>query len=140
MLGIEAARDPRKQPAHIGAGKKNRVWRNRIARPPADEAPGRFGGEEDFLTLPSIIEGEMRWTGLLQACHVKNQCTAVRIRWPIEPRLLTKLRQTERTAIVVKSRIRHPSILSRLALLGWRIRNSQLLGQHSGRISDSKPH
>jgi hypothetical protein len=115
MLGIEPARDPRKYPAHIARGQKNRVRGDRIARFLAGQTPARLGGEEDFLAPPPIIEGEMWRTGLLQTGDIKNPCAAIRMRWAIEPRFFAKLRQTEGTAIVVKSRIRHPSILSRLA-------------------------
>ena len=119
MLGIEPARDSRKHSAHIGAGKKNCARGNRIARLLADKAPARFGAEESLLVPPSIIEGEMRRTGLLQTGDIKDPCPAVGIGRDLEPHFPTKLRQTEGTAIVVKSRIRHAAILSRRAFRDW---------------------
>src|SRR4029077_9260247 len=110
---------------------------NLIAHPPADKTPARFGGEEGFLVPPSIIEREMRRAGLLQTGNVENPCSPIRVWRDAESALLAKLGQTEGTAIVVKSRIRHPSFLSCLA--SRRGSAAPTSGQQGARLLPGRP-
>src|SRR5579871_328536 len=113
MLGIKPARDCSKGPRNRTGWNEDHALRRILICPFSDETPAGFGRAKlCFSSAAAVVKTQMRRSRLSQSRHVIDEGIGICPVGARNPDCLAELRQTERSAIIIEPRIRHPVLLS----------------------------